>query len=121
MAATAHESAKPVPGGLTYSQVESALGRVLGADAAGQDGWLRGRIQHLRRLGLTPPADRGPLIYTFEWAARWLVALRLERVGLSPVAIVNFFSDNWERKPGHKFPVTSLREVIEHARGPIEK
>jgi len=121
MAATAHESAKPVPGGLTYSQVESALGRVLGADAAGQAGWLRGRIQHLRRLGLTPPADRGPLIYTFEWAARWLVALRLERIGLKPADVVAFFEANWDRKPGAKMPSRSLREIIEKAGAPIEK
>jgi len=120
-ATKAKEHAKPVSAGHTYGEVESAIGRVFGVDAEAQAGWLRGRIQHLRRLGLTPPADRGPVVYTFEWAARWLLALRLERVGLSPVAIVNFFSDNWERKPGHKFPVTSLREVIEHARGPIEK
>ena len=123
MAATrAHKSAKPaVPGGYSYSQVESALARVFGADAAGQAGWLRGRIQHLRRLGLTPPAEGGPVIYTFEWAARWLLALRLERVGLNPADIVAFFEQNWESKPGRKFPVKSLREVIEQARTPIAK
>jgi hypothetical protein len=115
------EHAKPVPGGFTYSHLESALGRVFGADAAGQAGWLRGRIQHLRRLGLTPPTDRGPVVYTFEWAARWLLALRLERVGLNPADIVEFFRANWERKPGSKFPVKSLREVIEQARAPVEK
>jgi hypothetical protein len=122
MAATrAHASAKPVASGLTYSQVESALGRVFAADAAGQAGWLRGRIQHLRRLGLTPPADRGPVIYTFEWAARWLVALRLERIGLNPADVVAFFEANWDRKPGAKVPMRSLREIIEKARAPIEK
>ena len=122
MAATrAQEGAKPVSGKLTYSEVESALGRVFGADAAGQAGWLRGRIQHLRRLGLTPPADRGPVIYTFEWAARWLVALRLERIGLNPADVVAFFQANWDRKLGAKLPRRSLREVIEKARAPIEK
>jgi hypothetical protein len=93
----------------------------LGADAAGQAGWLRGRIQHLRRLGLTPPSARGHVIYTFEWAARWLLALRLERVGPDPADIVEFFAANWDRKPGAKFPVRSLHEVIEKARAPIEK
>ena len=115
------EHAKPLPGGFTYSQVESALGCVLEANAAGQAGWLRGRIQHLRRLGLTPPADRGPVIYTFEWAARWLLALRLERIGLSPADVVAFFEANWDRKPGAKVPHRSLRELIEKARAPIEK
>jgi hypothetical protein len=120
-ATRAQEGAKPVSSKLTYSDVESALGRVFGADAAGQAGWLRGRIQHLRRLGLTPPADRGPVIYTFEWAARWLVALRLERIGLNPADVVAFFQANWDRKLGAKLPRRSLREVIEKARAPIEK
>src|SRR4051812_42321052 len=117
----APEGAKPVAGGLTYSEVESALGLVFGADAAGQAGWLRGRIQHLRRLGLTPPSGGGPVIYTVEWAARWLVALRLERIGLNPADVVAFFEANWERKLGDKLPRRSLREVIEKARAPIEK
>jgi hypothetical protein len=103
--------------GYSYGEVETALARVLQVDADGQTGWLRGRIQHLRRLGFTPPADRGaPVAYTFEWATRWLLALRLERVGLNPVAVVEFFEANWVRKPGHKWPVTSLQEVIDDAR-----
>jgi hypothetical protein len=117
----AEERAKSVAAGHSYGEVETAIARVLNADAEAQVGRLRGRIQHLRRLGLTPPADSGPVVYTFEWAARWLLALRLERVGLNPVAVVKFIEDNWERKPGRKFPKTSLREVIEDARAPIDK
>jgi|SRR5262249_1653691 len=121
MAATkAQERAKPVSDELGYIDVESAISRVLKVNAKAQVGWLRGRIQHLRRLGLTPPADRGPVAYTFEWAARWLLALRLERIGLNPVAVARFINDNWERKPGHRLPVTSLREVIENACTPLE-
>lgn len=112
------ERAKSVSAGYSYGEVEAAIARVLKADAEAQAGWLRGRIQHLRRLGLTPPAEGSPVAYTFEWAARWLLALRLERLGLNPVAVVKFVEDNWERKPGHKFPVTSLREVIEDAHAP---
>src|SRR5262249_2332111 len=117
-----HERANPAaPGTYSYSQVESALARVFGADAAGQAGWLRGRIQHLRRLRLTPPAGRGSVDYDFEWAARWLLALRLEPGGADPAEIGAFFEANWDRKQGAKVPVRSLREVIEKARAPIEK
>jgi hypothetical protein len=118
LATKTEEPAKPVSAGYTYGKVETAIARVLKANEEAQVGWLRGRIQHLRRLGLTPPADRGPVIYTFEWAARWLVALRLERIGLNPVAVVKFVEDNWERKRGHEFPVTSLWEVIKDAHAP---
>jgi hypothetical protein len=122
-AARALKSAKlGVPGGgYSYSQVEAALGQVLGADAARQARWLRGRIQHLRRLGFTPAAEGARVSYDLEWATRWLLALRLERVGLNPVDVVAFFTANWDRKPGAKLPVTSLREVIKKARAPIEK
>src|SRR5262249_28388281 len=57
----------------------------------------------------------------WDGGARWLVGLRLERVGLPPTEVVESFNKNWERKPGSKFPVTSLREVTELAREPIEK
>jgi len=117
----AQKDTKPGSAEYTYSQVESALGRVFEAGAAGQAGWLRGRIQHLRRLGLTPPAAGGSVIYDFEWATRWLLALRLERVGPDPADIVAFFEENWDRKAGAKYPITSLREAIEKARAPIEK
>lgn len=121
VATKAEERAKSALAGLSYGEVETAIARILKVDAKAQEGWMRGRIQHLRRLGLTPPADRGPVVYTFEWAARWLLALRLERLGLNPVAVVKFIEDNWERKAGDKFPVTSLLEVIKNARAPIDK
>jgi hypothetical protein len=122
MLATKSEGrARPLSAGYAYGEVETAIAQILKVDAEAKAGWLRGRIQHLRRLGLTPAADRGPVIYTFEWAAAWLLALRLERIGLTPAAVVKFFVANWERKPGHKFPVTSLQEVIEAARTPIKK
>jgi hypothetical protein len=108
-------------GGFTYAQVEAALARVFKVDAADQANWLRGRIQHLRRLKLTPPAGGGPVSYDFLWAARWLVALRLELLGLNPKDVVEFFAENWERKPGRKFPVKSLREIIEEARKPASE
>jgi hypothetical protein len=92
MAATkAEERAKSALAGLSYGEVETAIARVLKVDTKAQEGWMRGRIQHLRRLGL------------------------------NPVAVVKFIEDNWERKPGDKFPVTSLLEVIKNARAPIDK
>src|SRR5262245_33057343 len=108
LATKTEERARPVFAGYSYGKVETAIGRVLKVEAEAQERWLRGRVQHLRRLGLTPPAEGGPVAYTFEWAARWLLALRLERLGLNPVAVVKFIEGNWERKPGHKFPVIPL-------------
>jgi hypothetical protein len=113
-----HERVKAAPAGYTYAEVETAIARVLQIDSGAQGGFLRGRIQHLRRLGLTPSptATGGPIPYSPDWAARWLLALRLERLGLTPTAVVEFIQENWERRPGAKLSVTSLRQVIEDAR-----
>jgi hypothetical protein len=72
-----------------YQQVENALAVVFGVTVAGRPA-LRGRIQHLRRLGLTPRSGRGKVIpYDFEWAARWFLALLLSvRLGRDPKVAV---------------------------------
>jgi hypothetical protein len=61
---------------------------------------LRGRIQHLRRLGLTPRRARGKVIQCdFGWVARWYLALVLiTRIGRDPVKVVYVVSNkNWGR------------------------
>src|SRR5215471_20164583 len=80
-------------------QVEQALATVFGVKAAGLPA-LRGRIQHLRRLGLTPPSARGKVIqYDFGWAARWYLALVLTiRAGRDPSQAVAFIKKSWGRR-----------------------
>jgi hypothetical protein len=77
-----HEFGKVVFG---YQQVENALAVAFGVTVASRPA-LRGRIQHLRRLGLTPRSGRGKVIrYDFGWAARWYLALLLTmRLGRDP-------------------------------------
>jgi hypothetical protein len=91
-----HEFGKAVFG---YQQVENALAVAFGVTVAGRPA-LRGRIQHLRRLGLTPRSGRGKVIpYDFEWAARWYLALLLTmRLGRDPrVAVQVFEEGNFDR------------------------
>ena len=80
----------------SYSEVETALARVYRLDSA--DGKLKGRIQHLRRLGLTPPAHGGPVAYTpkSQWAEKWLVALELAHLNVDPTTAVEFIAKSWE-------------------------
>jgi hypothetical protein len=85
---------------LSYALVEAALAKVFGIDAAGQSGWLRGRIQHLRRLGLTPSTVRGPVAYSDEWLIKWLLALELEYFEVDPRQVVELIEKGW--KPPHK-------------------
>ena len=97
LATKPHPPAKPA---LSYALVETALAKVFGIDAAGQAGWLRGRIQHLRRLGLTPQTVRGPVAYGDEWLVKWLIALELEYFEVDPRQVVELIDKGW--KPPHK-------------------
>jgi hypothetical protein len=80
-----------------YGVVETALAQVFGANPSTQKGALRGRIQHLRRLGLPSSGPgRGKVIeYTDAQIWAWLIALELEEFGLDPALIVNMVRGAW--------------------------
>jgi hypothetical protein len=115
---------KPAKAAFSYGEVETALARVFGYDTADQHGWLRGRLQHMRRLGLVADSPgRGRTIeYTREDAVRWLVAIELAHAGADPVLIVDLIKRAWEAP--RKRPASdafargeaSLGELVEEAR-----
>jgi hypothetical protein len=81
-----------------YASVEGALAKVFGMPPAVQAGMLRGRLIHLRRLGLAPKGSgRGKRIeYDRDAAYRWLIALKLEDVGVDPLVAINLIEGTWE-------------------------
>lgn len=81
----------------SYGEVETALAAVFGIDRAGQVGWLRGRLQHVRRLGLVADSPgRGRTIeYTREDAEKWLVAIELEYFNADPAKVVELIKTAW--------------------------
>jgi hypothetical protein len=86
----------PPPASYGYAHVEAAIARVFGLEEA--DGRLKGRIQHMRRLGLTPPSDGGPVAYdSSDWPDQWIIGLELEYAGLDPTTVVRFVQGNWRR------------------------
>ncbi len=71
----------------SYAVVETALARIFGADARVQKRAFRGRLQHLRRLGLPAAgAKRGRTIAYSDDRQVWalLIALELEELGIDP-------------------------------------
>jgi hypothetical protein len=92
---------KPANAHYTYGQVETALAAVFGIDAPGQRGWLRGRLQHMRRLGLVAASPgRGRTIdYAQEDLDRWLVAVELEHFGIDPAKVVQLIKQSWNPPP----------------------
>jgi hypothetical protein len=108
-----------------YADVERALAHIFGVDSTGQRGWLRGRLQHFRRLGLAPEG-RGKgktIVYLVEDADRWTVALELAHLRLDPALIVDLINRSWSRrersrKAGAAFDrgEASIRDLVAVAR-----
>jgi hypothetical protein len=110
-----------------YLQLETALAAVFGVEPADQTKWFRGRIQHLRRLGLTPPAGRGTVVaYNSEWAAKWLIALEMEYFRSDPRMIAEWIPKVWDPPKARKASEAvnrgegSLREIVKVARAATE-
>jgi hypothetical protein len=70
-----------------YPQVEDIFGRLYGAAGAAKTGALRGRITHLRRLGLPLGVARGSgnkIAYGKEQVYEFGFCLQLEQSGVDP-------------------------------------
>jgi hypothetical protein len=77
--------------GFSYAVVETALAKVFGADAVAQKRAFRGRLQHLRRLGLpSGGVGRGKAI-TYAKANIYELGfcLECEELGIIPTLAVN--------------------------------
>jgi hypothetical protein len=108
-----------------YADVERALAAVFGVDAVGRAGWLRGRLQHFRRLGLTPdgPGKGKTIAYAVEDIDKWLIGLEMAHLRLDPTLIVELIKRNWgppddERNAAEAFDrgEATLRDLVTVAR-----
>jgi hypothetical protein len=86
------------PDRYSYSALEAAIGNVFGVDEAGQRGWLRGRIQNLRRLGLTPegPGSGRAISYDYEYGLKWLIGIEFALLHVDPSTTAAFIHEHWD-------------------------
>jgi hypothetical protein len=85
--------------GFSYAVVETALAKVFGADAVAQKRAFRGRLQHLRRLGLpSGGVGRGKAI-TYAKANIYELGfcLECEELGIIPTLAVNLLERHPDR------------------------
>jgi hypothetical protein len=71
----------------SYGQLETLIARIYGASAKAQTGALRGRIRHLRRLGLPIGLARGSgnkITYGKKQVYELGFCLQLEQLGVDP-------------------------------------
>ena len=85
--------------GFSYAVVETALAKVFGADGMAQERAFRGRLQHLRRLGLpSGGVGRGKAItYTKANIYELGFCLECEELGVPPAIAVHLL----ERQHGY--------------------
>jgi hypothetical protein len=104
---------------VSYDEVERAIALALGVEdrARRAPGWLRGRIQHARKLDFGPKSGRGQVVdYSDgEWATKWLIALELGILAASPMTVVNFIRKNWTR---HR-DLSEAREAVYRNEGSL--
>jgi len=80
----------------SYAEVETALAR-LHMCPPEKIGALRGRLQHLQKLGLKPssPGKGKRISYSAEDAAQWALALELAEFGVDPIGIKTIVDRVW--------------------------
>jgi hypothetical protein len=80
--------------GFSYAVVEAALAKVFGADAMAQKRAFRGRLQHLRRLGLPSggPGRGKAIAYAKANIYELGFCLECEELGIIPTLAVNLLA-----------------------------
>lgn len=93
-----------------YGEIEKALAQVFGMPEPVQTGMLRGRIIHLRKLGFGPRGKgRGTRTeYDYDAACKWMIALKLQDVGLDPMVVMDVVEGLWWQ----------IGEIVQRANAP---
>jgi hypothetical protein len=85
---------------LSYAEIERVLAKLHGASGEVQQKAFRGRLKHLKRLGIPQGIHpgRGAKIYYFEEQLfEWAFCLELAEFGLDPTVIVRLMNDYWKK------------------------
>src|SRR5277367_7122943 len=83
---------------LSYAQAESVLARLHDASEDVRKNAFRGRLKHLKRLGipLNSTPGRGSKVFYFEDELyQWAFSLELAEFGIDPTAIADFIKSKW--------------------------
>lgn len=83
---------------MTYATVETILAGMFGAEGEAQKKAFRGRLKHLKRLGIPlefNPGKGAKGEYSDEYMEQMAFCLELAEFGVDPTAIVQFVQANW--------------------------
>lgn len=82
----------------TYAQAETILARLYEADEQTQRNAFRGRLKHLKRVGI--PLNMSPgrgkkVLYTREHLFQWALCLEFAEFGIDPTVTSHFIHTMW--------------------------
>jgi hypothetical protein len=83
---------------VTYAEAETMLASLHGASGDVQSRAFRGRLKHLKRLGI--PIDSSPgrgskIAYSDDQLHQWAFCLELAEFGIDPTTIASFVLNEW--------------------------
>jgi hypothetical protein len=85
--------------GVSYAEVEKVLAKLHGADGDVQQKAFRGRLKHLKRLGIPRginPGKGAKVWYKEAQLYEWAFCLELAEFGLDPTAIVRLMEQKFK-------------------------
>jgi hypothetical protein len=83
---------------VSYAEAEFVLARLHGADAV-QRKAFRGRLKHLKRLGIPSgiaPGKGAKIFYYEAQLYEWALCLELAEFGIDPTVIVRLIEESWQ-------------------------
>ena len=86
---------------VSYAQAEGVLARLHEGTGTTQTKAFRGRLKHLKRLGIpegSSPGRGAKINYYEDQLLEWAFCLELAEFGLDPTLIVQLMKESWTAK-----------------------
>jgi hypothetical protein len=84
----------------TYAAAEQVLAKLYGLNEGVQKGPFRGRLKHLKRLGIPLGVNPGrgkKVLYSRDHIYEWAFCLELSQFGIDPTLITGVVRQHWEK------------------------
>jgi hypothetical protein len=97
---------------VSYAEIESILARLHGADGDVQQKAFRGRLKHLKRLGIPRginPGKGAKVWYKEAQLYEWAFCLELAEFGLDPTVVVALMEEKFENDILHHLTEVRLQ------------
>lgn len=91
---------------MKYATAEKVLAGLFNAGDEAQAKAFRGRLKHLKRLGIplgSRPGKGKKIWYDDEHVFQWILCLELEECGIDPKDIATFIRQHWDKNMLAKF------------------